>query len=88
MSNTVQKDTGAHGTQASAADGQLTRLTLPLITLTVGLLLTATAIPPMPATSHQPPETTQAMPGGIHRPAYHWYSVTLTGEQHADIYRF
>jgi hypothetical protein len=88
MSKAIQKDTGARGTRAPVADGQLTPLTLPLITLTVGLLLTATATPPKPATSHQPPETTQAMPGGIHRPAYHWYSVILTGEQHADIYRF
>lgn len=88
MSTAIRKDTGALGRRASVADGQLMRLTLPLITLTAGLLLTATAAPPMPATSHRPPETTLATPGGSHRPAYHWYSVTLAGEQHADIYRF
>jgi hypothetical protein len=88
MSKTTRPDTGTCGSRVPAADKPPVRLILPLLTLTIGLVLTVKAVPPMPVEIHLVAETTRDTTADSHRPARYWYSMYRKGEQNADIYRF
>jgi hypothetical protein len=88
MSNATRPDTGTRGTRVPAAEKPPVRLTLPLLILTISLVLTVTALPPMPVETHLVAETTRDTTADSHRQVRHWYSMYPKGEQNADIYRF
>ena len=88
MSNATRPDTGTRGTRVPAAKKPPVRLTLPLLILTIGLVLTVTAVAQKPVETHLVAETTRDTAADSHRPARYWYSMYRKGEQNADIYRF
>jgi hypothetical protein len=88
MSNETRPDTGTRGTRVPAAEKPPVRLTLPLLLLTTGLVLTVTALPPMAVEKHLVAETSRDTTADSHRPARHWYSMYPSGDRNADTYRF
>ena len=88
MINATRPDTGTRGRRVPAAVFPPVRLTLSLLVLASGFLLTVTAAPPMPAEGNLVAETTRDTTAGYLLPTRHWYSMYPTGDQNADIYRF
>jgi hypothetical protein len=89
MNKTTRPDTGTRLSRVPVAEKQPpVRLTLCLLILAIGLVLTVTAAPPMPVKSNMVVETTRDTAADSHRPARYWYSMYRQGEQDADIYRF